>query len=74
MNRTYWQVVERNTVNERFLCAECQYDSLSRSLDRGTIRMDCVFCGWECFRDYLGWWHIKTSHEREQEAYEEQWA
>lgn len=69
--KTYWEVRAKNLINTRFVCAECGYNSLSRSLDRGTIRMDCVFCGWDCFIDIEGWWHQKTSHEMAQELDEE---
>lgn len=72
--KTYWQFIMANYrgKGERFTCTECEYDSMVHEVDRDTVRYDCVFCGWGCFHDHLGWWHTKTSEEWEQEAYEEQ--
>lgn len=73
MNMSYWDFSARWYPVGRFVCAECGYDSMSKSEDRDTTRYDCLFCGWGCFRDYWGdWWNEETSRQRAEREFEEQ--
>jgi hypothetical protein len=70
--KTYWEFITMKYLVGRFVCAECGYDSMSKTRDRNTIRYDCVFCGWDCFMDWLGeWWNQETSHQVAEREFEE---